>query len=68
METLFWTRGPLKHDLLPIREAYEWKHPLAGNNATLVASNLLPIREAYEWKQLKSSDHVGNNSKLASNS
>ena len=35
--------------LLPIREAYEWKHsglPLA----VLGSAFLLPIREAYEWK------------------
>ena len=36
-------------DLLPIREAYEWKLSCARNDDSHEPV-LLPIREAYEWK------------------
>ncbi len=35
--------------LLPIREAYEWKHS-ERSLRTSASIALLPIREAYEWK------------------
>ena len=37
-------------DLLPIREAYEWKRP-AKPRLSRLHPLLLPIREAYEWKR-----------------
>ena len=37
------------HNLLPIREAYEWK-PTYRVLDKYSPANLLPIREAYEWK------------------
>jgi hypothetical protein len=39
--------------LLPIREAYEWKHQTRFHPVCAVVERniLLPIREAYEWKQ-----------------
>ena len=59
--------------LIGFSSCFQFVKRMNGNNGFLPIScswprNLLPIREAYEWKQLKSSDHVGNNSKLASNS
>ena len=36
-------------NLLPIREAYEWK-PTGPYHSVNNVGNLLPIREAYEWK------------------
>ena len=37
-------------DLLPIREAYEWKLLLIEDQRYPLLDHLLPIREAYEWK------------------
>ncbi|ELP56351.1 hypothetical protein O53_955 [Microcystis aeruginosa TAIHU98] len=36
--------------MLPIREAYEWKHNFP-NLPDPRKGVLLPIREAYEWKR-----------------
>ncbi len=52
METHPFARGlhgELPRNLLPIREAYEWKR--AQDEALVFRKlGLLPIREAYEWK------------------
>ena len=53
METLKGTSGSsagTTEDLLPIREAYEWKPILRGGGSRSKLDTLLPIREAYEWK------------------
>ena len=63
----------IAHDnLLPIREAYEWKHQTRFHPVCAVVERniLLPIREAYEWK-LTSTNRVnvkGFVTTLASNS
>ncbi len=53
METV---RGQVTGDgdknLLPIREAYEWKREVLLEEISWdIVSILLPIREAYEWKR-----------------
>ena len=66
METQHTPRPtPQNQDLLPIREAYEWK--LSDEVITQNVNALLPIREAYEWKLAKQDDGV-NYAILASNS
>ncbi len=48
--TLFRYRVHVPCDLLPIREAYEWK-PFKFDGFPCRRIGLLPIREAYEWKR-----------------
>ncbi len=56
METVYWigSNTLLSQDLLPIREAYEWKLKEAFWRPFLTKNALLPIREAYEWKRVLS--------------
>ncbi len=52
METQILFRGDkITSCLLPIREAYEWKHNVGDKFGHVEVTHLLPIREAYEWKR-----------------
>jgi hypothetical protein len=58
METaLFWRLANVSKALLPIREAYEWKHDISHEIKKQLL-DLLPIREAYEWKRNTAMSHA----------